>query len=291
MLGTEMTTNPAGARLRSSSTSTRSGSTRCSSTSPYTMTSKGPSPTGISRSRFKVITRSQWRAPACASTGSPSIAVTRQPRSVSWRLSKPSAAPTSSSRRPRPSPSQRRITEWLLCRSGLRTYRGDVPLITQSSDGRPSISNIGIEPAPTGFGDRVDRGPRQGAHHAPRRVDRRDQKYAAGARPGLLEPRRVPEDVARLGKAGAEREIRLKAVHDVDRRLHDQEQRRAALDRPLVHDEVARLEPTHKRRRQRTHGANPSQLRPRVRRDRRQKGDRRRQRDPDAERRRTPPGS
>src|SRR5262245_58195634 len=106
------------------------------------MTSNGPSPTGISRSRFTVSMRAQYRAPACASAGSASIAVTRHPSSVSRRLRRPSAAPTSSSFRPRLSPSHRRITEWLLCGSGLRTYLGDGTLITPSSDVRGSIAKF-----------------------------------------------------------------------------------------------------------------------------------------------------
>src|SRR6267143_4373292 len=241
MLGTEITTKPSDTRARPSSTRTRSGSMRCSRTSPYRIASNGPPTSGISRLRLAVSIRSQYRAPTSASAGSPSTPVTRQPRSVSRRLTIPSAAPTSRIRRPRPSPSHLRITEWLLCGSGLRTYRGIfalTPLL--SSDVHASVGKIRVQPAPARLREEPDATRRQGTHYAPLGRHGREEEVPPGHDPCRLEAGRRPEDVARLREARAEREGGRQPVHHMDRAGQAHERRGAVLEGALVHDEIAR---------------------------------------------------
>src|SRR5215475_13684940 len=94
-------------------------------------------------------------------------------------------------------------------------------LTRPSSDRRPLISKVRIEAPAPGLGDQMDPRRGQGPHHAARRVYRRDDEVAPGRGPGLLESRRVPEGVARIGQRAA-RQIRIEPVDDADGARHDQ---------------------------------------------------------------------
>ena len=83
---------------------------------------RGRASSGGADSRSATTTSSQRPRARAASSGSRSSAVTLQPWAVSRSARKPSAAPTSRARRPRPSPSRARMTEWLECGSSLRRY-------------------------------------------------------------------------------------------------------------------------------------------------------------------------
>src|SRR5215468_5903520 len=96
------------------------------------------------------------------------------------------------------------------------------PFTRPSSDLRPSIGKIRIKAPPPGLGDQMDPRRGQGPHHAARRVYRRDEEVAPGRQPGLLESRRVPERVTRVGQRAA-RQIRIEPVDDADGARHDQE--------------------------------------------------------------------
>src|SRR6266849_472988 len=115
-------------------------------------------------------------------------------------------------------------------------------LIALSSGVWPPIGKVRIEPASAGLGDQVDRGRGQGAHHAAIRVDRRDEEVAARARPGVLEPGRIPEAVAWLREGRGQRQSRIESVDHAHPVAHDEEDRGAVHDSALVHDAVARPE-------------------------------------------------
>src|SRR5712671_5234761 len=110
-------------------------------------------------------------------------------------------------------------------------------LIALSSGVWPPIGKVRIEPASAGLGDQVDR---------------RDEEVAARARPGVLEPGRIPEAVACLREGRAQRQIRIESVDHAHPVAHDEEDRGAVHDSALVHDAIARPESLDKRRRQRT---------------------------------------
>src|SRR2546430_11320814 len=104
------------------------------------------------------------------------MAVTRQPPSVSFRLGSASAAPTSRSRRPFPSPSQRRMIEWLECGSGLSTYRVVALLIAPSSNRGTRLGKIRVEPPPARLREEMDAPRRQRAHDRVSGVHRREEE-------------------------------------------------------------------------------------------------------------------
>src|SRR6185503_1744621 len=86
------------------------------------MASKGPCRSGDADSRSATTTSLHRPRARAASSASRSSAVTLQPWAVRRSARKPSAAPTSSALRPRPSPSRERMTEWLECGSSFRWY-------------------------------------------------------------------------------------------------------------------------------------------------------------------------
>src|SRR5512145_931565 len=97
-----------------------------------------------------------------------------------------------------------------------------------SSAFRAPIANIRIEPALAGLSDQVDRRRGQRAHHATRRIDRRDEKVPARARPGLLEPGRIPEPIADFRGGRPPRQVRIESVDDANRIAHREKDRGAA---------------------------------------------------------------
>src|SRR5437762_10374466 len=98
-----------------------------------------------------------------------------------------------------------------------RALRRGEPRV-QSSDSMQSLGKVCIQPSPATTRDDVHALLRQASNDAAPRIDAGDEKYPSRTLPCGLQPRRVPEQVARVDEGGAEREVRLQAVHDPNRR-------------------------------------------------------------------------
>src|SRR5262245_64414111 len=90
---------------------------------------------------------------------------------------------------------------------------------------------------------------------APRRRAYADHPYAAAARPGVAEPRLVPEEVARLRTLGAEAQDASPAVDDHRSAAGVPLERAGILDRALVRHHVVRARQARHVPRQLAHGA------------------------------------